>query len=102
MRFISLYLVSGVSILLAYVLDCSSEIGEEDVTGVIVIRAIIGMGFTFAIQPWLETSGIENTFIICAVIGWAGFASAAIFIKWGKTFRPMTAQSYTKKSLETL
>ncbi len=101
MGFIGLCLVSGVSILLAYVLDCYREIGEEAVTGVIVIRALIGTGFTFAIQPWLEASGTENTFIICAVIGWAGFASAGIFIKWGKTFRQMTTQSYTHKSLKS-
>ena len=102
MGFIGFCLVSGVSILLSYVLDCYREIGEEAVTGVIVIRALIGTGFTFAIQPWLEASGVENTFIACAVIGWAVFASALIFIKWGKTFRRMTAERYMKASLETL
>jgi hypothetical protein len=95
-------LVAGVSVLLSYVLDCYEHIAEEAITGVLVVRAIIATSMIFAVQPWIANSGIQNAFIAMAVIAFALFGSAGIFLKWGKNFRVWTAERYAKAKLETL
>lgn len=95
MGIIGFILVIAVSTVLAYALDCYREIAEEAITGVLFIRAIIATGFTFAIAPWLSASGIQNTFIAMAFLSMVPLLGAAAFIKWGKTFRKMTAKSYS-------
>jgi hypothetical protein len=95
MGLIGFCLVASVSILLSYVWDCYAHIvDEEAVTAVLIIRAIIATGFTFANQPWITASGIQNTFIACAMIAFVGFLSSAIFLKWGKSFERYSAQRY--------
>lgn len=102
MGLIAFSLVTGVGVLLSYVLDCYKEVGEEAITGVLLLRALFAMGFSFAIQPWLERGGIQNTFIAMAMIALALLLSSGILIKWGKTFRRVTANRYMGASLETL
>ncbi|KAK5444186.1 hypothetical protein LTS15_010539 [Exophiala xenobiotica] len=95
-------LVTGIGVLLSYVLDCYKEIAEEAITGVLVVRALWATGFTFAIQPWLETDGIQNTFVAMSIIALALLLSSVLLIKWGKALRRLTATRYIRASLETL
>jgi hypothetical protein len=102
MGFNGFCIVSSISVIVSYVIDCYKDIAEEAITSVLLIRALFSTGFTFAIQPWITHSGLENTFIAMAMIAFTGLFSAAVFIRWGKSFRRMTAQRYIAASLETL
>lgn len=101
MACIAFSLLTGVGVLMSYVLDCYTGIAEEAITSILLIRGLFATGFTFAIQPWIEHSGIQNAFIAMAMLGFVGFLSAGIFLMWGKDFRMRTAKRYLRESLAT-
>lgn len=101
MACIAFSLLTGIGVLISYVLDCYHDIAEEAITSILLIRAVFATGFTFAIQPWIEHSGIQNAFIAMAILAFALFLSAGIFLKWGKDFRMRTMKRYLRESLAT-
>lgn len=102
MACIAFSLMTAIGVLLSYALDCYRDIAEEGITSVLLIRAIFATGFTFAIQPWIARSGVQNAFIAMAMLAFAMLLSSTIFLKWGKTFRRMTAARYLRESMATL
>lgn len=84
------------AICLSYAIDCYANLASEALVLILFIRNMIGFGFTFGIQPWLEKSGLTVTtwlmFMICIVVN--GFF--IVFVIWGKSIRRWTKSHYLK------
>lgn len=89
---------SGGAIVLTYALDSYPQLQSESMVLMLFLRNMIGMGFTFAIQPWLEKDGVVTTTWLMFMLSVVFNMSCLIFIKWGKTWRKMTKNLYLKFS----
>ena len=87
-------IVVGATTALAYNVDCFKEISGETLILVIVIRNTMGYGMAYGITPWLDSSGLQNTFIEVAFLFIACTFSFLIMTVWGKKFRKMSAKKY--------
>lgn len=81
---------------LTYAIDSYPELASEGLVIMLFIRNMIGCGFTFAIQPWLDRNGLVVTtwlmFMLSVVIN----GSFIFMILFGKKFRKMTKKNYYK------
>lgn len=83
---------------LTYAIECYPNMASEGLVLMLFVRNMIGCGFTFAIQPWLDRDGLTTTtwlMFMLSVICNGGFV---IFLVWGKKFRRMTKDYYYKIS----
>ncbi|PCG89521.1 Major facilitator superfamily domain, general substrate transporter [Penicillium occitanis (nom. inval.)] len=80
---------------MAYVVDCYKTIDGEAVTTVILIRNIIGSALTFGIQPWIDSLGVQDTFIMAGCLSFAITMASGLLIMWGKRMRHMTQGAYS-------
>lgn len=87
LAFISYMFSSSNNLAMLYIMDTYRDLMLECLVAANFINNIIGCIFTFACSPWLESSGIENTYIALAVITLAVMGFAGVFIKYGKTWR---------------
>ncbi|KAM5378091.1 hypothetical protein ACJZ2D_004549 [Fusarium nematophilum] len=79
---------------MASVVDCYKAIDGEAVTTVILIRNIIGSALTFGIQPWIDSMGVQDTFIMVACLAFAITMASGLLIVWGKKMRLLTKVAY--------
>lgn len=96
MAFLGFGMGSAGAIVLTYAIDCYPEMQSECLVLMLFIRNMIGTGFTFAIQPWLDTNGVVTTTWLMFMLSMVFNFSCLIFIQWGKTFRVMTKNIYVK------
>lgn len=89
---------SGGAIVLTYALDCYPKLQSEGMVMILFLRNMIGMGFTFAIQPWLDKNGVVTTTWLMFMLSVVFNMSCLIFIRWGKKWRRMTKSIYLKFS----
>ncbi|KAG5806986.1 hypothetical protein H9Q71_008446 [Fusarium xylarioides] len=87
-------LTVAVALTMAYVVDCYKEVDGEAITTVILIRNIIGCAMTFGIQPWIDSMGVQDTFILVCFLSFIITVFAGTFIIWGKRFRLLTKMPY--------
>ena len=86
--------VAGGSYALAYAVDCFKELSGETIVSVILCRNTISFAFSYAITPWINAEGLQNTFIAVAVLSW-GFGMSFLLMEWkGKQLRAMCAERY--------
>lgn len=98
MGFLGFGIGSSGAIILTYALDSYPQFQSESMVMMLFIRNMIGMGFTFAIQPWLDTDGTVTTTWLMFMLSVIFNFSCLIFIKWGKKWRIMTKNYYLKCS----
>ncbi|KAE8351824.1 major facilitator superfamily domain-containing protein [Aspergillus coremiiformis] len=79
---------------LGYVSESYPSLAGEATAAVISIRNVVGCGMTFAIAPWIQHNGLQNTFIAVGFLAFAVFYSGGLFIWKGKTFRRIGAKRY--------
>ncbi|KAL2855786.1 major facilitator superfamily domain-containing protein [Aspergillus pseudodeflectus] len=79
---------------LGYVSESYPSLAGEATTAVIVIRNVIGCAMTFAIGPWIESSGLRDTFVAVGLLAFVVFCSGILLILWGKRWRGMGAKRY--------
>ncbi|KAL3457570.1 major facilitator superfamily domain-containing protein [Aspergillus heterothallicus] len=79
---------------LGYVSESYPSLAGEATTAVIVIRNMIGCAMTFAIGPWIKTSGLKDTFIAVGLLAFVVFLSGSLVIWQGKNCRRMGAKRY--------
>ncbi|PGH29973.1 hypothetical protein GX50_07273 [[Emmonsia] crescens] len=94
MVFIAFGIGSGGAIAITYAVDCYPRIASESLVLMLFIRNLIGCGFTFASQPWLDHNGLKNTTIIMAIICLVVNMSFLLMIWKGKSLREWTAKRY--------
>jgi MFS family permease len=94
MAMVSFGVVSGGNTALAYDVDCFKEIAGESLVLVIVIRNTMGFGMSYGITPWLDNTGIQNTFVAVAFLVLICNLSFLLMTVWGKKLRRMSAKKY--------
>lgn len=85
-------------ICLTYVVDSYPILASEALVLMLLIRNLIGCGFTFAIQPWLTRNGLTVTSWLMFMLSIVINGSFVIFLQWGKIFRRWTKTRYVKYS----
>lgn len=85
-------------ICLTYAIECYPRLASEGLVLMLFVRNMIGCGFTFAIQPWLDRDGLTTTTWLMFMISLVVNGSFIILVIWGKKFRRMTKQYYYKIS----
>lgn len=93
-------LAVGGEISIAYTIDCYTLLDTQAVTTVILIRNVIGFAITWAIQPWIETMGQQNAFILVGALSFFISIFAVVMIIFGKRWRKWTQPRYEKLALE--
>lgn len=96
--FLGFAMSSSGTICLTYVMDCYHRMASEALVLVLFIRNMIGMGFTFAIQPWLDHNGLKVTTWLMFMLSIIINGSFIILVLYGKKFRKWTKNNYYKFS----
>ncbi|KAL2072383.1 hypothetical protein VTL71DRAFT_11726 [Oculimacula yallundae] len=84
---------SGGAIAITYAVDCYTLVASEALVLMLFVRNLFGMGFTFAIQPWLAADGLKATSIIMSMICLVSNLSFLGMVFFGKRMRKWTAGS---------
>ena len=58
------------------------------------IRNLIGFAFGYGITPWINATGVQDTYIAIGFIGMALYGVPLIFVWCGKSLREKTASAY--------
>lgn len=86
--------VCGGAISLSYAVDCFKEIAGESLVTVILIRNSLGFAFNYAINPWIDSLGLQNCFISVAMISLFSTGTFLLMVVWGKKLRMFSAARY--------
>lgn len=70
------------------------QIIGDALVGVTLTRNSFSTAFIFALTPWVDKVGLENTFITILVIAVAILMVFVAFLRYGKTFRRIFASRY--------
>ncbi|KAK7745850.1 hypothetical protein SLS53_002568 [Cytospora paraplurivora] len=81
---------------MAYLVDAYPDMVLEGMVGVAVINNTIGMIFSFITSPWMDGSGVTNTFIAAGVLAFAALATSLPMGLWGKAARRRTKERYER------
>ncbi|KAI4519547.1 MFS general substrate transporter [Schizophyllum commune Loenen D] len=81
---------------MAYLVDAYPDMVLEGMVGVAVINNSIGCIFSFVTSPWMDASGVENTFIAAGVLSFAALATTLPMAVWGKAARRATKKRYDR------
>ncbi|KAL2107322.1 hypothetical protein VUR80DRAFT_5395 [Thermomyces stellatus] len=92
--FVAFGVVTGGSCALAYAVDCFKEIAGESLVTVIIIRNTIGFAFNYAINPWIDSMGLQNCFISVSMLALLTTMSFLLMIVWGKNLRRASSKKY--------
>lgn len=60
--------VAGGSYAIAYAVDCFRELAGETIVSMILCRNTMAFAFNYAITPWINAQGLQNTFIAVSVL----------------------------------
>ena len=96
MAFLGFTITIGGGIPINYTVDSYKDLSGEAMITVILIRNTMSFGFNYGITPWINASGLQNTFIAVAMISLGITMSVFPFIKLGKGFRRRSAKKYWK------
>ncbi|KAL6246597.1 hypothetical protein RBB50_006835 [Rhinocladiella similis] len=84
----------GSAIAINYIIDSYREISGDGLVTMICIRNTMGFGFGYAVTPWIQASGVQNTYIAVGFIGMFFWGLSFLFILIGKKTRKASAKSY--------
>ena len=83
-------------ICLVYAVECYDKLASESLVLILFIRNMIGMGFSFAINPWIAAQGMKKTTYAMFALSVAVNGSY-IFMVWkGKAIRRWSRARYEK------
>lgn len=96
---IGLGLMAGLCIIgcvnaVTYVIDTYHEVSCEAMATVIVIRNTMSFAMSYGITPWIENTGLQNTFIAAAFICLVCIGSFGLMILTGYHWREKTKDAY--------
>ncbi|CAG8055561.1 unnamed protein product [Penicillium salamii] len=94
MAFICITLPMGSGLAITYIIDSQKELAGESIVTVILIRNTIGFAFAYAVNPMITKMGLQNTFILIAVLGMILWSGCLLWIKIGKAARRSISKSY--------
>jgi MFS family permease len=82
------------AICLTYVVDSYPVLASEALVLMLFLRNMIGCGFTFAIQPWLDRCGLAVTTWLLFMMSIVINGSFVVLLIWGKDCRRWTRDRY--------
>lgn len=83
---------------IAYCLESYKDLSAEALVTVICIRNTMNFAFDYGFSPWLTNMGRQNAFITAACAGLAQIATFLVMIRYGKTLRKLSVESYYRHS----
>ncbi|RHZ46405.1 uncharacterized protein CDV56_103391 [Aspergillus thermomutatus] len=86
--------IATADVALTYLTNCYPDILSDALVAVVFVRNGISMIVKFLWTPWIMGMGIQNTFILVAMIALATMALPISLMIWGKKFRIRTAAKY--------
>ncbi|KAL6454754.1 hypothetical protein SBY92_004224 [Candida maltosa Xu316] len=89
---------SSGSICITYAVDSYPKLASEGIVLMLFIRNMIGMGFSYAISPWIARNGLVVTSWLMFMLSIIINGSFIILIIYGKRLRRWTANAYEKIS----
>ncbi|QRG37700.1 hypothetical protein FDK38_002079 [Candidozyma auris] len=96
--FLGFAMAAAGPICLTYAIDSYTEAASESLVLILFLRNMIGCGFTFAIQPWLNRCGLATTTWLMFMLSIVINGSFSVFIVFGKNIRRKTKFVYEKVS----
>lgn len=96
--FLGFAMAAAGPICLTYAIDSYTEAASESLVLILFLRNMIGCGFTFAIQPWLNRCGLATTTWLMFMLSIVINGSFLVFILFGKNIRRKTKFVYEKVS----
>lgn len=85
-------------ICMTYAIECYPLLASEGLVLMLFFRNMIGCGFTWAIQLWLDRDGLVLTTWLMFMMSLVINGSALLFVFWGKAWRRRTAAYYRRIS----
>ncbi|BGP44243.1 hypothetical protein JCM10450v2_000054 [Rhodotorula kratochvilovae] len=93
---IGAFVVVQAAVSCAYILDCYKELALEVMVAAVIVRNTMAFAIGYAVAPWLEGMGIQNTYLTMGFAG-LGFILSFLIIIWrGKHFRRESKEIYWK------
>ncbi|ETI21502.1 hypothetical protein G647_07849 [Cladophialophora carrionii CBS 160.54] len=84
----------GSAIAINHIIDSYREISGDGLVTMICIRNAMGFGFSYGVTPWIEATGVQNTYIAVGFIGMFFWGLSFLFIVIGKKLRKRNAKNY--------
>jgi MFS family permease len=88
--------VLGGSYALSYLVDSYKDLSGEALVTAILCRNTIAFAFNYAITPWINSMGLQNAFIVAAVLAQVTGLTFLLLIWKGKSLRRRGAKLYYK------
>ncbi|KAF7133861.1 hypothetical protein CNMCM5793_005273 [Aspergillus hiratsukae] len=113
--FVCMTLPMGSGLAITYIIDSQKELAGESIVTVILIRntigkpnvslsinqfvpsadnTLLGFAFAYAVNPMITNIGLQNTFILIAVLGVVFWCGCLLWIGIGKAARRSIAKPY--------
>ena len=97
--FMGFAMSSSGAICLVYAVECYEKLASESLVLILFIRNMIGMGFSFAISPWIDAQGMMKTTFTMFALSVAVNATYLIMIWKGKAIRRWSKARYERVSV---
>ncbi|KAI0019462.1 major facilitator superfamily domain-containing protein [Xylariomycetidae sp. FL0641] len=85
---------AGITLSVAYLIDCYRDIAGDALTTVIIVRNTMSFAIGYGITPWVDGLGYQNCFVSVAFVGLAICSVFLVMVKWGKNFREAKRLQY--------
>lgn len=82
-----------------FVPESDVQILGDALIAVVLIRNGISMIIKFAFTPWIRGMGIQNTFVLAAMVALVTLLMPIPLMVWGKRARVRTARKYRRYAL---
>lgn len=86
----------GLQLSVSYALDSYKDLGGEAMVTVILVRNTMSFAIGYGVTPWIDGMGLQNAFVVAAMVGMLQCASFFAMVKWGKGLRRASAGRYAK------
>lgn len=96
--FLGFAMSSSGPITMTYAIECYPKLASEGLVLMLFVRNLIGCGFTWALQAWLDHNGLTVVTWLMFMLSIIINGAFVIFILWGKSFRRMTRANYYRLS----
>ncbi|KAK2589515.1 hypothetical protein QQS21_012808 [Conoideocrella luteorostrata] len=87
---------------LAYVTDCYHNMIGDTLVGIVFVRNVLNVVVSVGIIPWMNSMGLQNTFILASSTAAVILLIPVLLIRWGQKARGNTAAKYERYSLDAI
>jgi hypothetical protein len=92
----------GVQLIVSYCIDSYKDLGADAIVSVILIRNTMSFAIGYGVTPWVTNLGLQNAYIIAALVGIGTILTIFPMIKFGPMLRAKSRARYFKLVKEAL